>query len=833
MKTSETASSNPPVTTEDPPLPLPPSDPLDTAVTESKPAIDKQSRRDLDNNNTMVISNNDVEMIATPELLYKMIRVVNHFVEHIITHYINDDYGVSKQALWYLRWKNQYPIIKSSRRTMIETHRLVHDDYITKDKEITVYQFFMQLLNIVPHLNECYDILPVNETGSINSNRFKLVITLYHGKLTDPNNPYSELGSNASTKVYKGFAENKSVTTWHTNASKASYESTALPPIVPADVVVNKDSISLQSDESNTMNAKKTPEEPPTDTTPDSKPSGITNDSNLTYSPAPPMQKSVKFTRNQQMIKDEIIEDCKKQIDEGMKGLHTSLKTLLIDQNNILRNNNVNNNPYNTPTQPTQQPTPVVSHQRNRRNQPSPSHTGTPRQINSPYHSSSNSRHSGPPSSSFMASYQRSGSMIFRYQGTEYELRDQQYNKNSSELREVTTKTDLVHFYEELQSDAISYNIFLQQFDLLSPWAKYTTNTLPPTCIFNHLTTVDNTIDAYNCMKNALYNKLAKSTFHDKEYEAIVKHGSIGKDGFEVLYELMTHCHPKLFVATTKIRDTNKRPELTSKDSMYSYCEKLTTWLTIECIKGLKYSDDQVLDIVMDAMRNDEKYEKAVTSITSELSIKDTFQRMSGTANFPEHLKIYHLPSTIMSYYTKDEREDLFPTDTSSDGVVNKISAVEPLHQHEMGLEMQELTQAIIKAMKESTGSGTKITRERLDEFCEGCGMWGHNVYQTGCDRCAQYLMIKKYLENNAQNIQSILSRYKKHQRNLAAQRQKKTTTEDKKPPARRYNTRYSKARVKRLQDAIFQAMVSESDETDSDSFASATQSKSDQEDNE
>ena len=89
MKTSETASSNPPVTTEDPPLPLPPSDPPDTAVTESKPAIDKQSRRALDYNNTMVISNNDVEMIATPELLYKMIRVVNHFVEHIITHYAN------------------------------------------------------------------------------------------------------------------------------------------------------------------------------------------------------------------------------------------------------------------------------------------------------------------------------------------------------------------------------------------------------------------------------------------------------------------------------------------------------------------------------------------------------------------------------------------------------------------------------------------------------------------------------------------------------------------------------------------------------------------------
>ena len=101
--------------------------------------------------------------------------------------------------------------------------------------------------------------------------------------------------------------------------------------------------------------------------------------------------------------------------------------------------------------------------------------------------------------------------MLFRYQSSEFELRDQQYNKNSSDLREVTTKTDLVHFYEEMQLDAISYNIFLQQFDLLSPWAKYTTNTLPSTCIFTQLTHADNTVDAYNRMKNALYTKLAKS----------------------------------------------------------------------------------------------------------------------------------------------------------------------------------------------------------------------------------------------------------------------------------------------------------------------------------
>ena len=76
---------------------------------------------------------------------------------------------------------------------------------------------------------------------------------------------------------------------------------------------------------------------------------------------------------------------------------------------------------------------------------------------------------------------------------------------------------------------------------------------------------------------NKLKRKISKSEVKDPEYKAIVKHGSIGKDGFEVLYDLMTLCHPKLMVATNKIRDTNERPHLNENESIYSYAEKLTT----------------------------------------------------------------------------------------------------------------------------------------------------------------------------------------------------------------------------------------------------------------
>ena len=360
---------------------------------------------------------------------------------------------------------------------------------------------------------------------------------------------------------------------------------------------------------------------------------------------------------------------------------------------------------------------------------------------------------------------------------------------------------------------------------------KYTSNSLPPTCIFTSLDTANNTMDAYNRMKNALYSKLTKCIISDPEYKAIVKHGSIGKDGFEVLYKLMTVCHPKLVVATNKTRDTNPRPVLTPSESIYSYCKKLSTWLTIEHIKGIQYTNDQVLDIFMEQLRTDDKYEVAVTAITSELTIKDTMLRNVGMTNFPEHLKIYHLPSTVMSYYTKEERNSLFPTDENSDDVIHTMGATDTarITPTDASDDMTEMFQVIIKAMNDSTDEKRIATRERIDEMCEGCGMYGHNVYKTGCDRCAQYLMIKKYLENNPQSVRGILSKYKRHQKNLSIQRKsKETRVSGRQQSPKRYNTSYSKARVKKLQDAIFHAMNSDSEDNDEESFASAAESNED-----
>ena len=808
----------------------PPREPPDPPQVQQQPIRSANNKtRTFGNATEMKISDSKVEMIATPAMLYKVIRVVNHFIEHIIKHYPSEDDNIGIEETWYKHWKTMYPIIKSSKRSMIDVYRMLFNDYTMEDKYIDIYTIVMALKDMIPHLKHSYDILPVDDEkgkNEMNKNRFQLIITLYTGVFKDYENSFQPLDEIDSIGTYRGFHESRSITTWHTVASKASVDSEQQNTI-PSDVLIDHESKSNKSDSSSqvstpsiTMNPMPRNVEPPAASPTSKSASQITNDSNLSYSQQTPAYggKNVRFTRNQTIIRDEIIKDCQLQINNGMKGLQSSMQTLMTEQTNILKNIASSNNTHQIPQ------TPIRVTSRNLRNQPSPHHT--PQIQNSQQPSSTRVQQQSHPRQ--QAPYQRSGSIIFYHNGSSYELRDQQYAKNSSDLCEVKDKMDLVQFYEEMQSDAISYNIFLQQFDLLTPWTKYTSNTLPPTCILTSLDSSTNTIDAYNRMKNALYTKLSKATIQDPEYKAIVKHGSIGKDGFEILYELMTLCHPKLTVATNKTRDTNPRPSLTSVDSIYSYAEKLSTWLTIDSIKGLKYSDDQVLDIFMEEMCKDVKYEKAVNAINSELTIKDTMLRNVGMTNFPEHLKIYHLPSTVMSYYNKDERNALFPTEGENGEVIRSIQSTSavgvPSQDHE--LETGEMVTVIMKAIYDSTDGIKRLTRDRIDEICEGCGMHGHNVYQTGCDRCAQYLMIKKYLENNPQSIKGILSKYKKRQKDIAQQRRSKGKNDSPpKQPQKRYNTRFSKARVKKLQDAINQAMESESEDNDNESYSSAVQS--------
>ena len=818
---------------EAPPLIVPPKDPPETEEYQRNKM--KSISIDTSTKEAMLITAQRVEMIATPQIAYKIIRVVNHFIKHIIENY-NDEMSVASDTIWYKKWQSVYSIMRSSRRTMIDNYRLLFDDYTTKDNDVSTYTFVMALIEYVPHLKQCYDINPI-EGLSINRNKFHLIITLYSGKIKDKDNPFAPLEEASLNSSFKPFTENKSIATWHTNITRQSSESNQMEQMVPDDVVVDK---KQQADD----NSQVTTASNPDNNTPDkSKESGLSY-STTTYNPG--AKKIVTFTKKQHIIKDEIVEECNKEINKNMEELSKSLKGMIIQQQNILQTLVSNQSNSFMPQTPTMSNPPITNNPPTTRNPPptTPSNPNISTSIN-PNNSSSSYR----PHKSFASpqqrintsqsnnnqfQYQRSGSVIFNYNGQSYELHDSQYAKNSSDLRKVTNSVDLVHYYEEMQSEAIAYNIFLQQFDMLKPWDKYVTNSLPPTCIFDYLTANDNTIDAYNRMKNALYAKISKSEIEDPEYKAIIKHGSIGKDGFEVLYDLMTLCHPKLMVATSKIRDTNERPHLEDNESIYEFAEKITTWLTIEQIEGVQHSDDKILNIFMAEMRKYTKYDLAVQSIASELTIKDTLNRRTGVKDFPEHLKLYHLPSTVISYYSKTERNQLFPPEesNSTDGtaIVNRGSSTDLNNYEDMANESySDIAREIIEVANDITEAKVMLARQGVDQNCEGCGMYGHDVFKTGCDRCAQYILIKRYLEKNPGSEKSILFKYRKHQKQLAEKRRSRTNrkestgnTNSERKPRHRYNTKYNKAKIQRVQEAIMAAVATDSNESDDESYASA-----------
>ena len=88
----------------------------------------------------------------------------------------------------------------------------------------------------------------------------------------------------------------------------------------------------------------------------------------------------------------------------------------------------------------------------------------------------------------------------------------------------------------------------------------------------------------------------------------------------------------------------------------------------------------------------------------------------------------------------------------------------------ESNKDITGLIQAITKAAAD--GTSKPLTHERIDETCGGCSMYGHNVYETGCDHCAQYILTQRYLENNPQSVKTILGKNRQHQKNMQLQRQ-------------------------------------------------------------
>ena len=116
------------------------------------------------------------------------------------------------------------------------------------------------------------------------------------------------------------------------------------------------------------------------------------------------------------------------------------------------------------------------------------------------------------------------------------------------------------------------------------------------------------------------------------------------------------------------------------------------------------------------------------------------------------------------------------------------------------------LAKAIVGALN-AMDATVKVARTGVDELCPGCGMYRRHFYQTDCDRCAQYLLVRDFLEKNHDNKSQILSKYKQHQRDrmLDHKKQQSVRKEQKNQPSpakgKKYRLRSDKARMKTLKE--------------------------------
>jgi hypothetical protein len=738
-----------------------------------------------------------VHLIAKPTNTYVLIRVVNHWITNLLEFY-DGDTEISKNQPWFIKWSSKYTYIRSSKRSLYEVFRALSENGTIDESNVTMYTLVTWLKDNIPQFVKYYDIKE-EEGNRNNMNNFTFTLSLFYSPFDDSNNRFAEYASQHDNFV--PFTANKSIATKNTDLSEAgtsivSEENNELQKEqeIPKTVALQVD-VNTNDDEQLAL---------------DSNNQKISGDTNLSYSPAATNDKTVeiehpsarKQRKKTEDLKQIVSNTCKTEIQSELQNfkdeLHKSMTTYTENITKML-------NPVELPNEVKSATTPMLPPSY-RQSMPSPN----PRKADDKMPTSF--KYDQPSTDQTTdnfnhryatTTYQKNNALSFSFNGYMWDLRDAAFLKDTGSLMVVNTDNDLVQFYKQMQAMAIMFNIFVQQFSNLQPWNR-SVNTIPSTCIFDTINATDNTINAYRRMKSVLYTKISKATFTSPVHQAIVQYGITQQDGFEVLYDLMTHCHPKLLQANNRFRQTNKRPDFIQSDSIYSYVNKLQTYLDIEKINNHEFSNDDVLNIVVEQLQDDTRYEIAIAGIRSELMLRDTVQRQIGEAPFPESLQLRNLPATIMSYYTEDDKKALFPALDLTATVRRAI------------FQDYDDIDAIVNSMKRNN----MPARESVDKTCKGCGQFGHDVYHQGCDFCAKFLLATEYLEQNPNAKKGILYKYKKHQ----SLRKEARAGKDDKPkktefnPKRnhRYNTR-SRAKVNMLTDLLATALNLESDDDETD----------------
>ena len=342
--------------------------------------------------------------------------------------------------------------------------------------------------------------------------------------------------------------------------------------------------------------------------------------------------------------------------------------------------------------------------------------------------------------------------VTFNHQGSTYTLQEREFLKSSPSLQAPLTEDDTLSLYSSLQKHALIYNIFITPIDQVAIW-DLAPGSVPTTCNLDPVGN-NNFHQAYQQMATAIFSKLNKVKY-DKVpfFSNMIDYKKATQDGYRVLYAFLTCCHPKL-VQRTKM----DIPKMVPNGNFFSFMRMFNNWLEYEKIAQRNYSDIENLSVVIDVLKTDGRFEKALSTINMQKQLYEQMCKLNKNQPIPRELTVDIIPYTIMNAYESDEKRDLFSDSNETDApTINRLNN-DQNNNRQRGPPQRnaKFRMPVVQPL----GAG----RARVDEVCKGCGNFGHSVFKNGCDFIANHIRATRFIESNPNMIEKILRYHAQHQ---------------------------------------------------------------------
>ncbi len=327
---------------------------------------------------------------------------------------------------------------------------------------------------------------------------------------------------------------------------------------------------------------------------------------------------------------------------------------------------------------------------------------------------------------------------------------------------------DLRGFYERLQGQLESYNIYIRNYDSI--------------VLHEHIAAINssnctNSEAALQCMTKTIFNLLDQNK--DKiflqypEPLAYIESFRPKLDGLGFLKHIMRKRHPNLREITTERKEDTAPPTMSNSASIFTFINQYVEWLHDEQLRNnRKYTKHEQIIYVLDELDED-LYSAAKKSIHDDLQALHLYSR--NPKPFPQHL---HVDENLGLYIV-----GLLPTNTQTaiyDDIARQLqrSTLDSAHINKVNRDdSQKKRYQPREDRKSDDDEWVKQLKWEImpNETCAACYKSNHNIYKTGCPTFATFAVCNEFYKTVPKDkLDKVIEAYKKYQRQLSKQKRER-----------------------------------------------------------